>query len=70
MTGADIVFPALKDYGYYWYFDDEKKQPVSFEKTLKVKEMRKSLYKASYGLGSVFSLAALKKVTYLIEKLL
>lgn len=69
MTGADIVFPALKDYGYYWYFDDEKKQPVSFEKTLKVKEMRKSLYKASYGLGSVFSLAALKKGDLLNRKI-
>ena len=68
-TGADIVFPAYKDYGYYWYFDDNSKMPISFEKTLKFKEMRKLLFKANYGLGSVFSLAALKEGDLLNKKI-
>lgn len=69
-SGADIVFPAYKDHGYYWFFDEKTEEPVSFEKTLKFKENRRSLYKANYGLGSVFSLAELKKGDILNKKII
>ena len=68
-SGGDIVFPAYKDNGYYWFFDEETEKPISFEKELKFKEMRKSLYKANYGLGSIFNLSELKKGDILNKKI-
>ena len=69
-TGADIVFPAKKDYGYYWYFDEEDEMPISFERTLRMKNNRNLLFKACYGLGSVFDLFALKQGELLGKKIL
>ena len=68
-SGGDIVFPAYKDNGYYWFFDEETQKPISFEKELKSMEMRKSLYKANYGLGSIFNLSELKKGDILNKKI-
>ena len=59
-TGVDIIFPASKDYGYYWYFENNKFLPTSFEKSLLLKEKRNFLFKAHYGMGSVFNLFSLK----------
>ena len=59
-TGVDILFPASKDYGYYWYFENNKFYPTSFEKSLLLKEKRNFLFKAHYGMGSVFNLFSLK----------
>ena len=59
-TGVDILFPASKDYGYYWYFENNKFLPTSFEKSLLLKEKRNFLFKAHYGMGSVFNLFSLK----------
>ncbi|MDA8565491.1 glycosyltransferase [Schleiferiaceae bacterium] len=59
-TGVDILFPASKDYGYYWYFENNKYYPTSFEKSVRLKENRNFLFKAHYGMGSVFDLLSLQ----------
>lgn len=59
-TGSDILFPASKDYGYYWYFENKKFYPTSFEKSVHLKENRNFLFKAHYGMGSVFDLFSLQ----------
>ena len=59
-TGVDVLFPGIKDYGYYWYFENNKFHPTSFEKSVFLKEKRNHLYKAFYGLGTVFNLFSLK----------
>ena len=50
-TGVDILFPGSKDYGYYWYFENNKFYPTSFEKSLLQKEKRNFLFKANYGMA-------------------
>lgn len=70
ITGVDITFPATKDYGYYWYFENNKYNPTSFEKTLLMKENRNFLYKANYGMGSIFNIFSLKSGEILNKKIL
>ena len=60
-TGVDIIFPASKDYGYYWYFENNKFLPTSLEKITSLKRRKRNfLFKAHYGMGSVFNLFSLK----------
>ena len=69
-TGVDILFPGIKDYGYYWYFENNKFYPTSFEKSVFLKERRNYLYKAFYGLGTIFNLFSLKAGNILSNNIL
>ena len=50
-TGVDILFPASKDYGYYWYFENNKFLPTSLEKITSLKRKKKFLVQSSLWTG-------------------
>lgn len=60
INGYDSVFPALVEYGHYWYknANDEFEQT---DKSLESRELRQATYKALYGIGCLISTALIRK---------
>lgn len=61
--GFDTLFPALTDYGHYWYDADGEYKPLTTE--LKSRINREPIYKAFYGLGTIVDASSLRKKLFI-----